>query len=158
MKTIIDKRFDQLEPGDVLAFASHKQVVQLVELNGPGACRTVRCVVLGQVPIELPEWTEGSGTIFRVEIEQQPGMLTPAQQHADELLALVRAQVAKPQGPMGFEYDAQKLLDKIDPPQPVTLDEALAQLLALQHAQRASDEMHNVAALLDRARRTGALK
>lgn len=120
------------------------------------ANETVGVTYQPRAPTPIEQWSPDMSIEVETMVE-----LTPAQQHADEMLALVRRFLAA-KAPSEQEWlrnnDGRDLLDKIDPPQPPTLDETLAQLLAVQHAQRPSDEMHRVAELLDRARRSGVLK
>lgn len=157
MKTIIEKRFDQLEPGDVLpGDDGYALVVYNVVDNGPGACRDVWCVEADRAA-KVRSMTHKSSELFAVECRD----LTPAQQHADELLELVRATSIHRSGPLSDR--AQALIDKIDPPQPPTLDEALALLAAWPSASRTplmpGDEPLTLKTekLLDRARRSGVL-
>lgn len=56
----------------------------------------------------------------------RPMELTPAQQHADELLIALKS-VTGVTAPMHTDH-ISALLDKIEPPKPVTLDEAMSML------------------------------
>lgn len=92
------------------------------------------------------------------QVEPRSATLTPAQQHADELVALIRAVTV---GPV-MHQELQNMLDKIDPPKPPTLDEALEMLTDWHRRGTGVNDRLNVAdrtkMLLDRARRAGVLK
>lgn len=80
--------------------------------------------------------------------------LTPAQQHAEDLLRAVKAVVESGCVVGNLRDSFQAVLDKIEPPQPPTLQEALSVVrdLAGGHSIEAERAALN---LLDRARRSG---
>lgn len=156
---IIQKRADELKPGDVVTmgkngkcsflYASREAIADEVRMqfgahNGWGlVTHMLNC---------------GEDTVFHVESPD----LTPAQQHAEELAEAL--QVMMNCHAYGAElYDDYRakyiaLLDKIKPP---TLAEALGMLEKIRfaaHLPAASiDIINGVDAMLDRARRAGVM-
>lgn len=115
-----------------------------------------------RMPTPREQWTPD----MSVEVERA-AELTPAQQHAEALVDLLRELADR--GSAGHvDHNslcgrARKLFDKIDPPQPPTLDEALRLLASWPSAHRTplppGDEPLTLTTekLLDRARRSGVL-
>lgn len=154
---IVQKRADELKRGDVLA--DGRVVVSKVErsqennisafMHGEGESRTFEYFMPGEriVDVESPD-------------------LTPAQQHAEELAEagkLIANQLVKSFYPaeMIVAIETMRaLLDKIKPPEPPTLEEALASLAV------ASGHLLNIPSagykkmvdVLERGRRSGVLK
>lgn len=86
--------------------------------------------------------------------------LTPAQQHADELVEMLWIVANRVRAAGGDDTDARALLDKIQPPEPSTLlPEALEVLEAITNGPGISvDDLGRARVLLNRARRVGLLK
>lgn len=159
MKTTISKRFDALNTGDIVMKESVRLAVAHVSKRG-----AVQCVSLSGplvFTLDLPRPADG---MVQVEVEQQPVPLTPAQQHADELVEMLWRCANMMRGSsvrLDVETEARALLDKIDPPQPPTLDEALGMLRDIREVINppglgvTTGQMLD--AMLDRARRSGVL-
>jgi hypothetical protein len=160
---IIKKRADELKPGDVLTLPSGgpRWTVIAVEL-GPqmGALARVATVRLGEMPPQTRVDEHYKTELLHIEVPEPD--LTPAQQHAEELLALVRqaetwlSDVPEMAGVREWLAAARRLRATIAP-EPPTLAEALAQLQAVHDAKHPGDELVRVQLLLDRARRAGVL-
>jgi hypothetical protein len=100
--------------------------------------------------------------ILNEQADEDVPHLTPAQQHAEELAEALRIMMdCNNAGAQLYNDHHDKftvLLDKIKPPEPPTLAEALEALAALASVQRAEGPEDAAAeALLDRARRAGVL-
>jgi hypothetical protein len=92
------------------------------------------------------------------DVEVESPTLTPAQQHAEELLAyLGHARPYLRESSLAPHVDA--LLAKIDPPKPPTLEEALTVVSSLYHMGREVDpaRLTEAGRMLDRAREAGLL-
>lgn len=159
MKTI-QKRADELKPGDVMIFGSVQYlVVSMGEQAG-------KCLV-HMAPIAedggTPMWLEfDQSRMLMIEAPAITSALTPAQEHAEELLDVARraAKLFEAHNRASeFVDEVNGLLAKIDPPKAPTYEEALAALAQLlsatpSHAEAAID---NGRAILDRARRAQVL-
>jgi hypothetical protein len=167
---IIQKRADELKPGDVLPTQSGicsfpYMVIRGSSRKGSEWVYHYVCAVDKDAPYVF-EAKFAADIVCNVESPD----LTLAQQHAEELLALVRkmAGVFKYSHTMSdadvaahgkaYVEMAHEVLAKIDPPEPPTLAEALESLDALtsetSHMPKARDY---ALGLLDRARRAGVL-
>lgn len=167
----IQKRADELKPGDVFEFDERRIVLAAMAHDG---CIAVIHAQIGIYPkshgeydsmVEEGRWNPSAQ--FAVESPD----LTPAQQHAEELADTLRKLVdSLDNGVMYHAHaaqpmkDAHALLDKIKPPEPPTLEEALKALETLHASTHPGSEPHwsydteaSVRALLDRARRAGKL-
>jgi hypothetical protein len=150
--SVIQKRADELKPGDVVVnFRGSASLVC------PAIC--IRGLEMG-----ITKFFAGTGdhaAIFlgyATVVDVDALDLTPAQQHAEEMLDLlcdVYARAVDPQNLIPQRIKA--LVDKIKPPEPPTLEEALASLGALTPHANGDPEVDVAIALLDRARRAGML-
>jgi hypothetical protein len=148
-----------LKFGDVVLTANMRPIVFLARAIAPPAAP-------GSVPaipiVGIREGDDDVKTCYLPLDVTIRGELTPAQQHADELRGLVRAVAAIPSGHRNLVDEARRMLDKIDPPQPVTLDEALGMLRDIREVIDPPGLGVTTGQILDdmlkRARRTGALK
>lgn len=153
MTTTITKRADELKPGDITNFGTGRYIVLSLGLK-PG--------VVYMAPLETDK-----GTLMWREFESSSAMkveapsLTPAQQHAEELLGIARRAYDGLPEQAPWKAEIGMVLAKIDPPAPPTLEEALAILSDLErHAQPRelhfdSPILERMFAILDRARRAG---
>lgn len=148
---IIQKRADELKRGDMLADG---RIV--TNMKGMGAFVVVHCIGERETSIYCDEYDKSR------QIDVESPDLTPAQQHAEELAKRLWAIVDdSDQGNFIDLNGARALLDKIKPPEPPTLAEALDVVLALTRAAREQgtveagmhEPISNGATLLDRARR-----
>lgn len=153
---IIQKRADELKRGDMLA---NGRIV--TNMKGMGAFVVVHCIGERETSIYCDEYDKSR------QIDVESPDLTPAQQHAEELVKRLWAIVDdSDQGNFIDLNGARALLDKIKPPEPPTLTEALAELDSLRsHAKTCGAFKEcgvvmerSVDSLLDRARRAGVLK
>lgn len=153
------KRVEDLKPGDIAIYArpsSFPDTVRFCVLGDSSIARRV-----GMRTLVIAEIGDGSRNVsieditaaLHDEVEVESRELTPAQQHAEELLAYVR-QCA------GGGNDADLLLDKIEPPQAPTLEEALFALELLYNGDvpGLSGQRANAAKVLAQARRAGVFK
>ena len=167
MTTTITKRADELKPGDVWVVGRCRHSVLAVISAGSRIEMTYCSLPIANQEAGLRErCAYDNNSCFDIESPVAPAM-TPAQQHAEELLRLVRsmAGVLKYKHTMSdhdFDEhskahiaDTHEILAKIAPPQPPTLEEALAMLQTVMEQQNNTPE---AVALLDRARRSGKLK
>lgn len=158
MKTI-QKRADELKPGDVvIGFGYDKPgvFVGFHDRDAKDVC--ARFVIDGTDNIKR-EWMP-----FGRIVDVRGAALTPAQEHAEELLHWTRLMFDFIDSPATAFYNEYRdgvrtLLSKIDPPKAPTYEEALAALAQLlsatpSHAEAAID---NGRAILDRARRAQVL-
>lgn len=170
MTSTITKRADELKPGDVIVgdgtSFGNRIVVDAFPAIDPHDDRIVVDAFSMTRRCMDQYWLE-PGTHAPVE---SPA-LTPAQQHAEELLELVRdaenmlvnwqdiTSSQFQQGRHEWATAAKPLLAKIDLPAPPTLEEALQALAYVQEQLAADhDALDCVDTVLDRARRTGMLK
>lgn len=107
---------------------------------------------LGELPAHLDRVATVSWAPMELVDVEAPG-LTPAQEHADELLAMVRS-VARGLAP--HPDTARALVDKIAPPPP-TLEEALIVLDKLCNDGAVGPQLNDAEKLLHRARVAGVL-
>lgn len=157
----IQKRADELKPGDVFTWGGVRVVALRVEARDN---EIVICTA------RLPDPAYAGGAPSQVsyprtcvmQVETNAPDLTPAQQHADELAeALLEVRTEVPVLGMLRRQRIDALLDKIKPPEPPTLEEALyaLQLVTEQSNIPGLSGQEQVAAdVLDRARRAGLLK
>lgn len=127
-----------------------ERVVVAVTQNGPSVF--VQLATPGGVERAVAQHPEA-----KIEVEARD--LTPAQQHADALVDMLRAMLTV--GAIAnVAPDVRALLDKIDPPKPPTLEEALALLAETRDELNPLSQGHGarVGALIERARRAGVLK
>lgn len=146
MKTIIEKRADQLQPGDIIVKrdGAREVVVRAVEKDGNVV---IIAATLG-TNFSSPPAVWPADSTFDVEVYQ----LTPAQQHAEELLAAARkylpeledrineygGQAAADQHPEVIALRA--LLAKLAPPPPPTMEEMINAMEQLaEGAQHVAD-------------------
>lgn len=156
-------RADRVAPGDVV----HRKGFAPAVVSGVRAeLDDSRMLVLnvcdaqtGAIASEMV--THRPDEYLAVEVCQR---LTPAQQHAEELLALVRETVAH--GGHAATLDAMRtLLTHIEPPKPPTAEELARALHELTHAAReqstVESHMHQpiagAAEMIKRARAAGLL-
>lgn len=139
---VITKRADELAEGDIftgMQFPHPKRhvVLKVVGEPFPGHWR----VLLGTFGNVSTEEVYDAATLSRNSMiaVEAGGELTLAQQHADKLLEVARGYLEhmETKGGFGITYvnDLRVLLDELDPPQPVTLDEALDLLRKLERDQ-----------------------
>lgn len=161
MSTTIQKRADELKPGDVMIYGDDRcSVLQIV--RDPVGAKVKLCALpeVGEVAELAPAWIR----LNSAPIEVEAPALTPAQQHAEELAELLRTAVTVArQGASRVRQwviDAEELLKTFEPPEPPTLEEALDALNAVagMPGAFACKEMEMADAVLDRARRAGLLK
>lgn len=154
MRKTITKRADELKPGDVLVLPTRNIVFRVDAEIG----------VLRVQVWDIEQDTTNNRWLQRSEVvEVEAPALTPAQQHAEELLELVcdaENLLVNWQDITSSQFDqgrkewadaAKPLLAKIDPPAPPTLEEALALLARIWEAGNGE----GLDAILDRARRSG---
>jgi hypothetical protein len=160
----VKKKAEELKPGDlVVALPGFDQKVI------PAFVASVRfdddqlnAVVTFQGQNGIATWSRG------LEVEVVVGLLTPAQQHAEELLTMVR-RAANLLSDHSFAPqladDLRALLARIDPPKPPSaeeLAEALAELVKYNEMNTmekiaAKPAEHTARAVLERARQAGYL-
>lgn len=125
MTTTITKRADELKPGDVISRFD----------------RPTSVVIQGAAPVHVGEvkflaYDIGAREIITVEVgcsadyAVEAPTLTPAQQHAEELLRFVRKIAASDYAQA--DEEASEVLAKIDPPQPPTLEEVIKALDSIE--------------------------
>lgn len=161
----IKKRADELQPGDVLPanpLAARRVVLMTVLTTGNLIAIHTHGLghATGQYPVAPQPVAVPTHTPIDVEVRDAPP-LTLAQQHAQELLEIVRETVSGDCTPETLER-GRVLLDKIDPPKPVTLAELLAALEGqtlpvTMFPERAAANRELVYSLLARARRAGQM-
>lgn len=156
------KTGDQLEPGDVFFI----QGTRLVMLRAQGLDRAndgVLCAYLdgkGTRPEQLT--TRYIRHDAQYDVEPHGPVVTPAQQHADELLALVHKLAAR----WSHDYhessvvaEAKRLIKKIDPPKPTLeqITDALDELVDIINSGAGGSigtvELQKYQEIIERARR-----
>lgn len=153
---IIQKRADELNPGDhVLSLNGGQEWVILRHYLAQAQDVKITVGVIGAGSAE--HYWVPSGQYFEMV---QPN-LTPAQQHAEELVELL-AECSPILGHDAISARINAMLDKITPPEPPTLAEAL-ELIAFGAAKASGDYKpgdftRRAEVILDRARRSGVLK
>jgi len=178
MKTI-QKRADELKPGDVVFFDGRRAAFQYVSSAQPGALMSAEHRL--HMFAGLGSHFDSQPGIDRIQRWMPPAMpvdveapaLTPAQEHAEELLRYFRDYLALCQ--FDFERlpdehnrsvlgkrisELSALLAKIDPPKAPTYEETLAALDALLTGSMSSPEHPDMMAaqnIVDRARRAGVM-
>lgn len=160
----IKKRADELKPGDVITSFHGASNVTCPAIVVTGYSNGRVLVVNELVSIWAPAGAVFIGYSQAVEVEAPD--LTPAQQHAEELAEFARHATSGNYAPEELQALAFELFDKIKPPEPPTLEEALEALSGTvkcikDDAVRLVDgKSPYVVALdiLDRARREGMLK
>lgn len=157
----ITKRIGDLRAGDVILRPDGNRIsiVQLgsVTIDGGEARIEVHAVVLTyKRPPVVTTFTLAG------EVQVEAPALTPAQQHAEEMVELLRRIMARVDDPRKLiPQEIKMLLEKIDPPAPPTLEEALRLIAALRNSGDDAAGLkldRDAAAMLDRARRAGVLK
>lgn len=164
MSNTIRKRADELKPGDVRLCQGERIAFQYVSCAPPMAHMSQdhrlysfaglgREVNTAPASERLGEWMPPD---WPVEVEAPA--LSPAQQHAEELLAFVRKIAASDYAQA--DEEAREVLAKIDPPVPPTLEEALELLGEALDATAIGFEPldRRISQFRDRARRAGVLK
>ncbi len=92
-------------------------------------------------------------------VEVESPTLTPAQQHAEEMLDLLRRVMVRVEDPRKLiPQQIRELLDRIEPPEPPSAAELASALDRAIAAIERSDLPAGVADVLARARATGVLK
>ena len=170
----IQKRADELRPGDVIVIkapggtvapAVDQRLAVLYTFSSAaiqgGDLITVHAVDLGGaqympgILIQAPRAFSADQLLY----VESPD-LTPAQQHAEELAEALRVMMDchDSGAELYHDYHAKytTLLDKIKPPEPPTLAEAL-ELVRKVHDTTPCGHKPELAAMLDRARRAGML-
>lgn len=138
---VVIKRADELKPGDMLA--GNGMAGRVVQWVGKPAGNSVEVRSMGADSVIAPSFV-GAASGMLVAIPD----LTPAQQHADALLALVESL------PVTDKITA--LLDKIRPPVAPTMDEVLTTLVGLSDPKvTAAESSQRIKALVDKAKRAG---
>lgn len=131
---VIKKRADELKPGDVLVDNGHT-----VASTGPSGQDTVKIHTAQGIVLH-----SSAESVIDVLMPD----LTPAQQHADALLAFVEAAADSPA--------RTGLLDKVHPPALPTLNEVMTTLAGLTDpAVTAAEIKRRIEALVAKARRAG---
>ena len=152
------KRAEDLRRGDVITnlYGAHMMRCPAVVINDY-ECGSVR----------LSDAAGGLGTImigYAQDVEVESPTLTPAQQHAEEMLELLRRVLARVEDPRKLiPQQIRELLDRIEPPAPPTAEELAEALAALRGTAQPlfNVEKHVIDAadaVLQRARATGVLK
>jgi hypothetical protein len=153
MKTIIQKRADQLQPGDIICHRGGGRSVVQHTIND-GVTVKVHTATIGSIADSTKHWA--THTTFDVEVAQ----LTPAQQHADEMVKLLRDIRTLPAGArVDLARRADELLAKIT--QPPTMNEVLESMCLLVQAASGYERNEDVVTaskLLARARAAGMIK
>lgn len=133
---IVTKRADELKPGDMFIITGRTAIVRKIDVDES----TTAVFVEG---IGEPTYL-ASSTLLNVPAPD----LTPAQQHADALLAFVEAAADSPA--------RTALLDKIHPPVAPTMDEVMGVLVATTDPKMPAVEVtRRIEALVAKARRAG---
>lgn len=155
------KKVEDLKAGDIIADRPRCVVLRVT------GCRPALPIGLGGGIIEtlVAPLDDSSARIlsrsFTGTVEVETALLSPAQQYADELLALVREGVAAEVAdapPRQWAMAGIRLLDRIDPPKPPTTQE-LAQALARAAEVLRHDNLPvGVMEVLERARSVGYFK
>lgn len=173
---IIEKKVCDLKPGDILPNVGNRPYVVLGTRATAVGLHTLMVAALGPCPIghsieqRISEHLWHPESAVKVEVSD----LTPAQQHADELAALLReafdiGAAGTQRASDGFaiadlrarwrawEPQVDALLKRIDPPQPPTLEEAIQVLVDVYAKSEDARSVTAISALLDRARSHGLL-
>lgn len=148
------KKAEDLKPGDVIP-GNEAYGPRVVFSAGPSSTYPLMVAVrfFGLWANAIDEITAAK----RAEFEVESPALSPAQQHAEEMVDIMRTIVQRDFSPSVLIRDSEALLARIDPPKPPSVEELLAALAKL--AQGHSVERAKVAnGLLDRARAAGQLK
>lgn len=128
MKTVIQKRADRLQPGDIISYPDQRSIVLSVK-HSPMSVRIVALVI--DVAHKLIDRDVSPGVEIMTEVDQ----LTPAQRHADELVEslLAAANILRGGNLSAQEHERKirTLLAKLEPIEPPTLQEALGALMKL---------------------------
>lgn len=138
MKTIIQKRADQLQPGDIIV---KRDVGRMVVVQTAQSGETVMILAadvatgFSSSPAVWP-----AHATFDVESHE----LTSAQQHADELVELLWIAANQLRGgspnQQKVDYRIRAMLKRINPPQPPTMEEMIRAMEQLaEGAQHVAD-------------------
>lgn len=152
MTNTITKRADELKPGDILPANEawvRRVIVSVKPLSRAGdGWLAIRWAGQDSGALETLDFAPSS--TFEVESTA----LSSAQQHAEELLALVRKTAEST--PRAYREEMDALLAKIDPPAPPTLEEALYLLKKARSRLQCDPGFgpQDIDAILDRARRS----
>jgi hypothetical protein len=155
----IQKRAFEIKPGDVIQTDSDRLTVLHIQAESSKEIAFL-CAYLDSLKPEphIRRWAHK----MTVKVEVNSPALTSAQQHADELVAMLqRCEPAFDNYPE-LSVAVDTLLEKVRPPEPPTLAEALevlvsgVTLVGGDYKPGAFTDRAN--ALLDRARRAGLLK
>lgn len=164
------KRAEDLRPGDILAAVGPREpraVILKILGTRPLAPAAIGGVVVDALVAPLDDGPERRANWeFSNDVDVEAPALTLVQQHAEELLEMVRRLASGTH----VQVDAQALLARIDPPQPVTVGEVLDALAAAaKYANLNVDSLdpedreasyqaeQTAGAILKRARRAGQL-
>lgn len=155
MKTI-QKRADEIKRGDIIV-----DFLRAADVRVPA-------VVLGDYCNGSVKIFDAADTISRVMIGYESTVtvdapsLNPAQLHAEELADLAKAVANYSHSISVLREEACALLDKIKPPEPPTLEEALTALdnmiaMLADELPDDDDDILNAISIRDRARRAGVM-
>lgn len=160
MKTI-QKRADELKPGDIIDFGIGRYVL----LRGNSKGKTLEgehYADFAAVALDVP-MAVIKPVVLTGEYKTEVPALTPAQEHAEEMAELLRRIMIRVDDPMKLiPQEIAALLAKIDPPKAPTLEEALKALSSLRDINSVDVATYEkicaqADSILDRARRTQVL-
>lgn len=138
---VVIKRADELKPGDMLA--GNGYAGRLVVSVGKPSGNSVEVKTQGADSQVTSSFMGATSQVLVAQID-----LTPAQQHADALLAFVEAAADSPA--------RTALLDKIHPPVAPTMDEVMTTLVGLSDPKvTAFESNQRIKALIEKAKRAG---
>lgn len=158
---IIQKRADELKPGDVVVTERERQKAVVLRAPVPAAHTYEGRKRLDVLAFALDSEVTGHTSFFADGMADVESLdLTQAQLHAEELAKYARGYFSAVDA--GYlpafskdEYsEFRALLDAIKPPEPPTLAEALNALLRAKADGRATPDIDDI---LDRARRAKVL-
>lgn len=165
---VIQKRADELRPGDDVALLmggpmsapNLKERLVMLRFNGADlgndGIAFGRLAHAGRAPLTDIRYFRPDDS---VNVEA-PDELTPAQQHADELREMLWRAANFMRGRASFteiEAEARALLERIEPPAPPTLEEALAALTNLLQPAIGPAQLEHARDILSRARKAGVI-
>lgn len=141
---VVIKRADELKSGDMLAGNGYAGRV-VVSVGKPSG-NSVEVKTQGADSNVTSSFMGSASTVLVATLD-----LTPAQQHADALLALVES--------MPATAKITELLDKIRPPAAPTMDEVLTALVGMMDPKvTAAETKQRIEAVVAKAKRAGLVK